>query len=95
MKLRKVDVYDAGYGGTIKKAVAATAAAAAMVGGLTGCFKNSLSGDTEYRPTEYDGYMTVESVSDSDLPDESSSPSSDEEMFTLDGDVAYMPSEQD
>jgi len=96
MKLRKVEAYDAGYCGTdyiitLKKAAVVTAAAAAMVGGLTGCLRNSLAGDVEYNPPEYDGYMAVESVSESDL---SGSCSSESEMFTLDGDVAYVTSGQ-
>lgn len=96
MKLRRVEAYDAGYCGTdngvtLKKAVAVTAAAAAMLGGLTGCFRNSLAGDTEYYPQEYDGYMAVESVSETDI---SGNCSSQKEMFTLDGDVVYVPSDQ-
>ena len=96
MKLQKIENYDTGYSAneTVKKAVIAAAAAAAMVGGLTGCFKHSLMGDTEYQPPQYDGYMSVESVSDSDLTGDSSSCSSDEEILTLDGDVAYVDSEQ-
>lgn len=92
MKLQKVESYEAGYcgitSGTVKKAIVVTAAAAAMAGGLTGCFRHSLSGDVEYNPPEYDGYMSVESVSDSDCV------SSDDEMIALDGDVAYIPSDQ-
>ncbi|MBQ9902823.1 MAG: hypothetical protein IJM51_10645 [Clostridia bacterium] len=96
MKLHKVETYDAGYGensqnATLIKAVVATAAAAAVMGGLTGCFGNSISGNMEYRPPEYDGYM---SVSDSDFSSDPSACSSENEMFTLDGDVAYVPSEQ-
>lgn len=98
MRLHKVEAYDAGYGesiqrDTMKKAMVAVAASAAMIGGLTACFSHSISGDMEYRPTEYDGYMAVESVSDSDLSSHPSC-SSGEEMLTLDGDVAYVPSEQ-
>ena len=99
MKLRKMEVYESGYGenppsGGLKKAVIATAAAAAMAGGLTGCSLLSVSGDMEYIPSEYDGYMSVESVSDSDLSSEPSACSSEDETITLDGDVAYVPSEQ-
>ena len=99
MKLQKVETYDAGYGetsqsGTVRKAVAAAAAAAAVAGGLTGCFGNSISGEMEYRPPEYDGYMVVEGVSDSDLASNPSACSSEDGMFTLDGDVAYVPSGQ-
>lgn len=92
MKPKKMEVYEAGYGvsGAVKKAVAATAAAAAMLGGLTGCFSNSLAGDTQYLPPDYDGNMTVENVSDSDIGS-SDACSSDDETFTLDGDVAYFP----
>lgn len=89
LKLQKIESYDAGYGEassdhSLKKAVAITAAAALMVGGLTGC-----AGLCE---PQYSGYMTVESVSESDISP-SDSCSSDEEMFTLDGDVAYVPSD--
>lgn len=106
MKLRKIGQYDAGYGetssgGTLKKAVVATAAAAAMVGGLTGCFPQTVSGDMEYQPPEYDGYMTVESVSGSDVSSEEElslageveyfPASSEDDALTLDGDVAYVP----
>lgn len=87
MKLQKVESYEAGYdessSGTLKKAVAVTAAAAVIAGGLTGC-----AGLCE---PQYDGYMSVESVLESDL---SSSCSSEDEMFTLDGDVEYVPSEE-
>ncbi len=99
MKLQKVEHYEPGYGegtqsGSLRKAVIATAAAAAMVGGLTGCFDNSISGDMEYRPTQYDGYMVVEGVSDSDVSgsDRQGACSSDDETVTLDGDIAYVPS---
>ena len=89
MKLQKVESYEAGYdessSGTLKKAVAVTAAAALMAGGLTGC-----AGLCE---PQYSGYMNVESVSESDLSP-SDACSSDDEMFTLDGDVAYVSSEE-
>lgn len=106
MNLRKVECYDAGYGeassnGTLKKAVAATAAAAVMVGGLTGCFPQSVSGNMEYQPPEYDGDIAVESVPESDpsseeewsiMGEEEYFPvASEEEALTLDGDVAYVP----
>ncbi len=99
MKLHKVEKYDAGYGeisesGTVRKAVVAAAAAAAVVGGLTGCFQNSISGNMEYRPPEYDGYMVVEGVSDSDLASDPSACSSEDGTLTLDGDVAYVSSVQ-
>ena len=95
MKLHRMEHYDAGYsdgsgiGCTLLKGIAATTAAAALLGGLTACGDNSLMGDVVY-----DGYMSVESVSDSDIAG-TPSPSSDEEMFTIDGDVAYVPSGQD
>ena len=97
MKLRKTEAYDAGYGvtsqgGALKKAAIITAAAAAISGGLTGCL--SVAGNMEYNPPEYDGYMAVESVSGSDISGDSSSCSSEDEMITLDGDVAYVPSDQ-
>ena len=93
MKPKKIESYDAGYSvsDAVKKTVIATAAAAAMLGGLTGCFGNSISGDMEVQPPQYDGYMAVESVSESDIAG-TPSPSSEDEMFTLDGDVAYTPS---
>ena len=91
MTPKRIDSYEAGYSvsGAVKKAVVATAAATAMLGGLTGCFHNSISGNMEYRPPEYDGYMVVENVSDSDVSP-SDSCSSDDESFTLDGDVSYF-----
>ena len=99
MKLHKVEAYDAGYGesnqrDTLKKAVAAVAASAAMVGGLTGCFRNSILGDMEYQPPEYNGNMVIQGVSDSDISGNPSACSSEDEMFTLDGDVDYFPSNQ-
>ena len=88
MKLQKIESYEAGYdessSGTLKKAVAVTAAAALMAGGLTGC-----AGLCE---PQYSGYMSVESVSESDLSP-SDACSSEDEMFTLDGDVAYVSSD--
>lgn len=94
MKLNKVDHYEAGYGDghpsghPFLKGVAITAATAALLGGLTACGDNSLMGDVAY-----DGYMSVESVSDSDIACPSSS-SADDGMFTLDGDVDVVPSGQ-
>lgn len=97
MKPKKIESYDAGYSvsGVLKKAAVA-ASAAALLGGITGC-GNSIMGDMEYQPPEYDGYMVVEGVSDSDIsPNQSFSPynsgSSEDEVFTLDGDVAYCSS---
>lgn len=89
MKLQKVESYDAGYseaesGVALKKAVVATAAAVVMVGGLTGC--------AGLCQPQYDGYMSVESVSESDISSLDSC-SSEDEMFTLDGDVAYVSSD--
>jgi len=88
MKLQKVESYEAGYvehsSGTLRKAIVVTAAAAVIAGGLTGC-----AGLCE---PQYSGYMNVESVSESDLSP-SDACSSDDEMFTLDGDVAYVPSD--
>ena len=89
MKLQKIESYEAGYdessSGTLKKAVALTAAAAVIAGGLTGC-----AGVCE---PQYDGYMSVESVSESDISP-SDACSSEDEMFSLDGDVAYVSSEE-
>ena len=89
MKLQKIESYEAGYDEvysvTLMKAIAVTAAAAVMAGGLTGC-----AGLCE---PQYSGYMNVESVSESDLSP-SDACSSDDEMFTLDGDVAYVSSEE-
>lgn len=92
MKMQRVESYDAGYGegssGNLKKVIAVSAAAAAMVGGLTGCLG---IGDV-CEPT-YNGYMVVENVSDSDVSPSDSCASKDESL-TLDGDVAYVSSEQ-
>lgn len=94
MKPKKVENYDAGYpmSGVLKKTAVAVSAAA-LLGSLTGC-GNSIMGDMEYQPPEYDGYMVVEAVSDSDISSDTSDPhchsvSSEEETLTLDGDIQY------
>ncbi len=87
MKLKKIESYEAGYG-IIKKAAAA-ASAVALLGGMTAC-RHSLSGDVEYNPQEYDGNMSVQVISDSDISSDEYC-SSENEIFTLEGDVAYLP----
>ena len=100
MKQKKITAYDAGYSmESVIKRTAIAASAVALLGGLTAC-RHSLMGDVEYNPNDYAGNMVVEAVSDSDSTSVSLSDasctldnpcSSEDEMVTLDGDVAYIP----
>lgn len=92
MKTEKVEKYEAGYSHTdlLKKGSATVAAALLMCGGLASCNELGYEGDEEYYPNEYDGGVTCVSQ-----PDVSSDVPSNDEEFTLDGDVAYVQSESE
>lgn len=103
MKLKKVEQYSAGYSKeSLLKKCAAGALGAALLGTLAGCAGTN--------PDPYDGGMTCEPeeptgtyVSESDrsggqLPYEGkvvTPPEDDEEAYSLDGDVAYVPESAD
>lgn len=91
MKTEKVEKYEAGYSRTdlLKKGSAAVVTALLMCGGLASCNELGYEGGEEYYPNEYDGGVSC--VSQPDV----SSVSSDDEEFTLDGDVAYVQSESE
>lgn len=90
----------------LKKLAVTASAAAILGGGLTAC-GNSVAGDMQYYPDDLDGSMVVQAVSGSDVSqsdvavkevyvtDAQTSgnvdSSDDEELFTLDGDIAYVP----